>query len=77
MYQLRITDAPKKNGAEKTYATVLAHVTGSPPCPCSASGIVPLFPFTKANCLLAPGSDTRSVAMHGGGYKSTGGTHAS
>jgi hypothetical protein len=75
LYQLCITDAAKKYAAKKMYAIVLTHFTGSPPCPCSASGTSPLFPFIKANCLSAPGPGTRSVAKaHGGGYSCTEGT---
>jgi hypothetical protein len=65
-YQLRITVAPKKIGAEMRYVIALMGFTGSPPRPPSGSGISPLFPFIKANCLPAPGPDTRSVAYRGG-----------
>jgi hypothetical protein len=77
LYQLCITDAPKKYRRQICREMIcgfitngLASSTCSPPRPCSASGIVPLFPPTSRNCLSAPWSDTRSVAKaRGGGYR--------
>jgi hypothetical protein len=76
-YQLCITDAAKIRGAELRYRIVLAHVTGSPPRPRSASGTLSQNAHILAFSLSSSVEGTRSVAKaRGGGYWFTGGRYA-